>query len=239
MNARRPQEGVRYLRRHRAEIALLDSGVEIFRDPAVKDYPPDHMRKLWLLYERLKPLAKHWFVTIPDYPDDYHHKALWISDDVTNIERSVLNVIKAVDEYPTIPWLIPIQGWLNDPTSILRSWRQLEAAGIRKRYQYFAVANVCTTKQTNMIVRTARLARWCIGDAWLHLFGPSISAVRRLHGVVNSFDSSAWNTGRWESSMGPGFDGTMKNRIAMFQRYERISHGSKEKAWPMPKVWQT
>jgi hypothetical protein len=230
MNASRPKEGIRYLRRYRAKMALLDSGVEIFRDPNVKDYPPGHLRSVVLLYERLKPLAEKWLVTIPDYPDDYHHKSLWLSDEITNIERSILNVTKAVEEYPSIPWLIPIQGWLDEPETILRSWRQLEAAGIPKRYSYFGLANTCTTKKPSLIVRTARLAKWCIGDAWLHLFGPSVRAIRQLHGVVDSFDSSAWNTGRWRKTT--GLDGTIKNRIMMLKRYEAASHGSNEALWP-------
>jgi hypothetical protein len=44
INANRPERGLRYLRRWgRVEVVIVDSGVEIFRDPSVRDYPPDHL----------------------------------------------------------------------------------------------------------------------------------------------------------------------------------------------------
>jgi hypothetical protein len=88
-----------------AEKVIIDSGVEIFRDPSVKDYPRDHIYRLLKVYAKTRQIIhnKKVWVTVPDYPDDYHPRNLWINEQYTNIERTVENVLKYTEQYRTIP----------------------------------------------------------------------------------------------------------------------------------------
>jgi len=205
INANNPMVGIRYIVSHRksVEAVIIDSGIEIFRDPRTKDYPGGSeawIRRLVSLYDRVRKVVGKGvevYVTCCDYPDDYHPRSLWIDDRVTNIERTVFNILTCVDWYPDVSWLIPIQGWYRRPRSLLWSLEYLEELGVLRRYRYLAVANLCVEPNTRVIrdgvlyVHTW-LREHGYGDAMLHIFGLKISALSSVDGYIHSFDSTAW-----------------------------------------------
>jgi len=188
VNANHPEEGLRYIRRNRKAIkaVLIDSGIEIFRDPKVKEYPEGprgRILKQVRLYNRVKSLVPgaHILVTIPDYCDDYIPGNLWISQEFTNIERTFQNVVWALDEFPEIPWLVPIQGHNKKPRSIAKSIYLLEEAGILSDRKYYAVANLCVEKSQEIIVETLKIARKALPGKFIHAFGLDMRAIAKAY----------------------------------------------------------
>jgi hypothetical protein len=179
--------------RHAQEV-IIDSGVEIFRDPSVKDYPRGHINKLIKVFMKAKAITnnKPILVTVPDYPDDYHPKSLWLSENYTNIERTVDNVLKYTEQYKWIPWLIPIQGWNKNPKSILRSIELYKEHGITDKFDYFAIANLCVEPDTQLIYKTVALGKQKLPDKKLHVFGLKLNALKHIYNLIYSFDSLAW-----------------------------------------------
>jgi hypothetical protein len=159
----------------------------------VKDYPPGHMEKMFKLYckfRRLFPRAEVW-VTVPDYCDDYHPGNLWLDEKTTNIERTLQNIITAVEKYPQANWLIPVQGWNHQPQSIAYSIQLLKIKGLME-YNYYALANLCVEARLDIITATAKIARSLLPDKKLHIFGLKLKAVSLIRPYINSFDSLAW-----------------------------------------------
>ena len=191
INANRPN--LSYVRRNwrHIESVIIDSGVEIFRSRAVKDYPPNWFEKLIGLYNWVKTYVKHVMVTVPDYPDDYNAGSLWV-DGKTNIERTVDNIVYALDHYPKVDWLIPIQGWNKKPCSLALSIRYLRDLGIIKKKGYFAIANLCVENRVDIILKSVGLVRSLLPNKRLHVFGIKINALRKIHHLIDSFDSFAW-----------------------------------------------
>jgi len=214
INANNPENGIRYiinnLRYLRvkassdAVMVLIDGGVEIFRDPRIKDYPcgaEEWIRHLVRLYRRVRALLGDnavIHVTCPDYPDDYHPKSLWLSDDYTNVERTVDNVLRCVDSYPDVPWLIPIQGWNRDVRGLLRCLELLERHDVVYKFDYFAIANLCVEPSVDIIHRSVlTVYHWFAQKRRdrmpkLHVFGLKILALRKVKRYIYSFDSTAW-----------------------------------------------
>jgi hypothetical protein len=228
LNVRRPV--LTYVRF--AEEVIIDSGVEIFRDPNVKDYPKDHISNLVKLYLRVKALvgSKSIYVTVPDYCDDYHPRSLWLSEDYTNIERTVDNVLKYTEQYKWIPWLIPVQGWNRKPESVLRCIKLYREYGIIDRFEYFGIGNLCVEPDVEIIFRTCKLVRDELRDKKIHVFGLKLPALKYVYHLIDSFDSMAWT--RPVDSRGHSCK-TTQERIEYFEkwlkRYERIISKSKSK----------
>jgi queuine/archaeosine tRNA-ribosyltransferase len=132
------------------------------------------------------------WVTVPDYPDDYHPKSLWISENYTNIERTLDNVLYYTVKYPNINWLIPIQGHNKKPESVIKSITLYEEHGILDKYDYYGIANLCVEPDTEIIYQTVKLAKEKLPGKKLHVFGLKLPAVRRIHHLIHSFDSVAW-----------------------------------------------
>ena len=196
-------ENIKYV-----ELVLLDSGVEkLFkRQNPPTDYPPEYERLWWSNVQRLTRILgkdRVW-VTIPDYPDDYVEvwgkpHALWV-DGKDNIERTVENIVHYWDRYCTryeLRCVVPIQGHYEAPESIRRSIKMLSDYGILMEAEILGIANLCTTRKATVIVKTVRIARALLPDKWLHVFGPSLRAVRELITHVNSFDSAVPRSFSW------------------------------------------
>jgi hypothetical protein len=208
-----------------AKEVIIDSGVEMFRDPSVKDYPEDWERRLVNLYYKVKTLTKATvWVTVPDYPDDYHHKALWLNENYTNIERTLDNVLYYTAKYPNVNWLIPIQGHNKKPDSIVRSITLYREYGIIDKFSYYAVANLCVEPIVEIIYRTVKLAREKLPDKKLHVFGLKLNALKHIITMIDSFDSIAWtrpvnnrvvNYGKRHSAK------SMQERIRFFEEWLR------------------
>lgn len=200
INARNP--AINYIINNRRFIrsVIVDSGVEIFRNPNVKDYPRGWFSHLVSLYRRVKvlvPNAEVW-VTVPDYPDDYHPKALWV-DGKTNIERTLDNILYALTSYPEVNWLIPIQGHNKQPHSIVKAL-ELYAKHNVPLNRLLAVANLCVEVSDVIMVETVKLAHnWLIKQGIMpkiHVFGPDVGAVKKAKQYIFSFDSTAWTKPR-------------------------------------------
>ena len=191
INARRPN--LSYVRRNWRDIEsiIVDSGVEIFRDPQVKDYPPSWWDRLISTYYEVRAWVREVWVTVPDYPDDYHPRNLWVGDK-TNIERTVENIVHALDHYPEVNWLIPIQGWNSNPRSLALSIKYLREIGVIEERDYFAVANLCVEPQSDIIVKSIGIVRSLLPNKKLHVFGIKINALRKIAHLIDSFDSFAW-----------------------------------------------
>jgi len=190
INVRRPSFA--YLKY--AEEVLIDSGVEIFRDPLVKDYPKGWERRVVKTYLKARAIVgrKPVYVTVPDYPDDYHPRSLWLSEELTNIERTVENVLRYTEKYSWIPWLIPVQGWHKKPESVLRSIRLYREYGIIDEFDYFAVGNLCVEPDVAIIYKTVDIVRRELPGKRIHVFGLKLAALRKVHRLIDSFDSTAW-----------------------------------------------
>ena len=177
-----------------AKEVIIDSGVEIFRDPNVKDYPINHAMRLLKVYSKVKRIVrdKPIYITVPDYPDDYNPKSLWINEQYTNIERTLDNILFYTEKYRQLNWLIPIQGWNKNPKSVLRTISLYKEHGIIEKFNYFAVANLCVESNVEIMYQTLKLVRNVLPDKRLHVFGLRLNALKKVYYLIDSFDSTAW-----------------------------------------------
>jgi hypothetical protein len=220
INARNPQ--INYVLQFKPVVQkiILDSGIEIFRNPNIKDYPPNHLEKIVILYRKLRRLFPKAEIraTVPDYCDDYHPKNLWLSEEVTNIERTVQNIIHATETYPDINWLIPIQGWNHQPSSIERCIKQLNDYDLNN-YNYYAIGNLCVYFNAKIIHETAKIARKLLPEKKLHIFGLKLKAIPLVYPFIDSFDSMAW-TRPVDSSLSANWScKTTRERIQFFKAW--------------------
>jgi hypothetical protein len=178
-----------------AEEVIIDSGVEMFRDPNVKDYPRGHVSRVLKTYLRVREIVhpKPIHVTCMDYCDDYNPGALWLSPQHTNIERTVENLLKYSKRYDWVPWLPVIQGWCGKPESVRRCIDLYRKHGVLEEFSYFAVGNLCVEDRGDVIYRTVKIVREELPDVKIHVFGLKLNALRRVSGLIDSFDSLAWS----------------------------------------------
>jgi len=82
VNSRHFSKGYAYVKKHYRFIrkVIIDSGVEIFRNKGVFDYPEGHIQRMIRNYDKVRQFVKETYLVCPDYPDDYYPRSLWISD---------------------------------------------------------------------------------------------------------------------------------------------------------------
>ena len=191
INANEPN--LDYIEEHYRSIkeVIIDTGVEVFQK-GLTEYPEGWKRRLEKIVElyyfvKSFPIGKVYAVP-PDYPQDYP-----ILPDYPNIEKTIRNVTYAIDHYPEVNWIIPVQGKREKPFSILINLTKYEELGIIKKFNYFAIANLCVSYSVRVIYDTLLIARDYLGGRKkIHSFGLKMQGIAKTKNIIDSTDSTAW-----------------------------------------------
>lgn len=176
---------IRELGKRQFVHAICDSGVHFFYDnPEAKDYPPGYIDRYVKLAKRLSASFgdKIW-ITIPDYPDDYHPGQFG-----DNVEKTLVNIRRFVD-IENVLWMPTIQANFKDIRSFEYSCKQLCRI---KQFERVAIGTVCKVRNLKFIFRCCRIARRFFPESWIHAFGPPLNAIAHIKYYIDSFDSTAW-----------------------------------------------
>ena len=214
----------------RVEAVILDAGVDTYwrrpRERLPLDYDDAYWNRFWSAVDMVRSLARRYGfsfeVTVPDYPDDYssvwgRQHALWLeesSDTPTNVHRTMENVLALVEQDRSIPWLLPAQGYEDEPVSLYYSVSMLVELGLARRYRV-ALANLCTSRKATVIAESIAEARRACSGCSFHVFGPSLAAVRRAVGEKLLHSGDSWDSTAWTFPRGPGF-WSSKNAVERF-----------------------
>jgi len=218
INARKPVYSYFKKWRDNVEEVIIDTGIEMFRNPNIKDYPKDWITRLIKVYRKVKRIilkAQVWLVC-PDYCDDYNPKSLWINNEITNIERTIENVKKYALQISSINWLISIQGHNKKPDSVKICLDYYKKLGVLDEFNYFAIGNLCVERKSDIIYKTAKNVRNILGkDKKIHIFGLKLSCVKDVQNLIDSFDTMAW-TRPIDKKLGNWSYKTKEERISYF-----------------------
>jgi hypothetical protein len=212
---------------------IVDSGVDRYwRKPCSAihaDYTEDYWNTFWSAVDKVKILRKEfgffYEVVVPDYVDDYSSAwgkkhCLWI-DNYTNIDRTLENVFYMIEQDKNIKWLTPAQGYEDVPESILKSIGVYVNHGLHKKYR-IGLANLCTSKKTSVILETVRLAREVCKECRYHIFGPSLTAVKKSIALGYMQPGDSWDSTAWTFPRGNGWScKSSRERVQYFLFYLR------------------
>jgi len=227
VNAHNPTAGLHSLRisRKQVRMVILDSGIEIFRDPNIKDYPSNWPDRLLKLYRKIKSIASQAtvYAVAPDYCDDYHPGSLWLSPEQTNIERTVQNAIFYTEKFPQVNWILSIQGWYQDPQSPLHCIKLYKEYGLLKDFEYFAIGNICVDLET--IKKILLIVINHLQSKRLHVFDLKLRVLPAVQALIFSFDSFAWTRPINKEKLGANWScKTQEERIRFFKAWlERVN----------------
>jgi len=166
---------------------IIDSGVfKIFHEDSRTEYPGgykfwvDRVSSLWYYASRY---VHDTYVTVPDYPSDYAHNPV-----PQNIDKTIRNIEYALEKYPDIKWLIPLQGLPDSISSVVRTIRVLKERGLLKS-DYVAIAPTCVTRNTEFLRRLALTVRSHLPNYKIHMFGVIKKAWDKVADYVFSIDT--------------------------------------------------
>ena len=184
------------------EHAILDSGVEIFKNKNLTEYPKSFLRKWKYQAQHLTEIFgdKLW-VTIPDYPDDLAHQF-----GHKNVEKTLRNV----EEFITIDgvnWIVPLQSQYLNTFSFMESCQKTKEI-VGANYPRIAIGTVCKTNKLKFIEFCCKIARKTFPNSWIHAFGMTLKALPKVYKYINSWDSLVPECGRtkWRYRLLEWFD---------------------------------
>ena len=189
--------------------AILDSGVLIFHDPKVKDYPRDFNER-WKKEARevSDKYGEQVWITIPDLPDDYNPGQFG-----DNVKKTIDNIEEFVN-VDRVNWLISLQArFLNIFTFAYAIQSVRELLG---DYPRIAIGTVCKTNKISFIENSIKLARRHFPHSHIHAFGLTLKALPKVKMELNSFDSLAYTFPR---TSGRGSCKTLAERQQYFDNY--------------------
>jgi len=170
------------LRKRRFEHAILDSGVEIFKDKRVQEYPKSFLWRYaqWAEIVSHQNKGKVW-VTIPDYPDDLNPGQFG-----DNVEKTLKNVEEFISR-EGVEWLPVIQSRYFNRFSFIEGCKKLHH--LIGNYPRVAIGTVCKVRNVKYITYCCKVARKFFPKSWIHAFGLTLTALPKVTKYINSFDS--------------------------------------------------
>jgi microcompartment protein CcmK/EutM len=183
-----------------AKSVIIDSGVySVFSRLSLKEYPGRYARwihKAATWWYKVKTAVPDTYVTVPDYPADYPHNV--VED---NVEKTIRNIEYAVKHFPNVKWIIPIQGLYNNILSLVKTFEYIADLGILDKYNYVAIANICTSKDPKFIHDSVAIIYKKIKQIEkkketrikIHVFGPSINTWKLISPYADSVDTVITN----------------------------------------------
>ena len=186
----------KYLRTHRGKVksVLLDTGILIFEKENVRDYPGGferHIRRMLAIRRELLRYAKTIYVVIPDYPDYIRPSSLWVSSRITNIERTAYNIVRCLEWFPNVDFVVPFQMHARDIRSMEKMYALLKRHGVFDVADYFAVPS---TGNPKLDVLATRKLRRMLPDKKIHIFAPMLEVLSKTHSIIYSADKSIKST---------------------------------------------
>jgi len=192
---------------------IVDAGVERYWkkrcSKLVFDYSDEYWKLFWSAVDTVKSLRREFWcfceVVIPDYPDDYSRAwgkkhCLWV-DNYTNVDRTLENVFYIIEQDRNVNWVLPAQGYEDEPKSILRSLEVYTSYKLHKRFR-IGIANLCTTHSAAGIVETLKLAHEFCSECRFHVFGPKLNAIAKAVKLGYLRRGDSWDSFAWTFSRG-------------------------------------
>jgi hypothetical protein len=88
---------------------IVDAGVhKVFHEWGLKEYPGGYqvwIRNVVRFYDTVRRVVRDAWAVVPDYPSDYPNNPI-----PDNVERTIRNIEYALNNYPDVRWVIPVQG---------------------------------------------------------------------------------------------------------------------------------
>ena len=173
------------------QSVIIDAGVhKVFHVWGLKEYPGGYqlwIRKMVQFYDTVRRVVKDTWVVVPDYPSDYPNNPI-----SNNVELTIRNIEYALNNYPDVKWIIPLQGKPNSIQSVANTIDRLKHLGLLKS-SYVAVAPTCVTKSVDFLRRLAFTARQLLRDKRIHMFGVTARAWKDISRYVDSTDTITFN----------------------------------------------
>jgi hypothetical protein len=192
----------RALFRCKFKHAILDCGVEAFKKNLnLKGYPKSFLENWkWKAKQLTEIFGERLFVTIPDYPDDFHPGQFG-----DNVSKTLAN-IKEFVSVEGVNWLPSIQSQYLNRFSFLESCQRVKE--IIGDYPQVAIGTVCKTNNLSFIEYCCKVARKFFPKSHVHAFGLTLKALPRLKWTITSWDSLVPECGRtkWRYWLLDSFD---------------------------------
>jgi len=176
-------------------LLLVDSGAQQFNTQFRTGYPyPTELYYNWASSIRAD------YVVSLDVPCDL----VVPRGDMTvkeALELTLRNAVRMDETYQRLKE----RGWRRLPTPLptiqghkrvgefLSSLESFKGAGLVERYDYFGIGSLCIERSPQFVYDVCRAVRRELG--WkkrIHVFGPSVPAIKRIWGLVDSLDSALW-----------------------------------------------
>lgn len=173
------------LKRREFTHAIADSGVLIFHDSEVKEYPRYFLEEWKYKAKILTDIyGDRVWCTIPDYPDDYNPGQF--GDNVAKTLENIEDFI-SVDG---VNWIISLQSrFLNIFTFAEAIQGVKDLVG---DYPRLAIGTICKTNKIDFIDSCCQMARLNFPNSYIHAFGLTLRAIPKVKEQIDSFDSMAW-----------------------------------------------
>jgi len=171
-------------------LLFMDSGAQQFyMDFKGFDYP--YTEKDYL--EFALKVGVDYIATLDLPLDILHPRGLTIKDGIRRTVEHGVELIALAEDLGVVDKVVPVLQGFDDPSQWLESLDLYKSHGVTPdKYKYWGVGSICMMKSSSLVYKVLSTIRGVIPNAKLHVFGISMSSLKRVYHIINSYDTSVW-----------------------------------------------
>jgi hypothetical protein len=172
-------------------LLFLDSGAQQFYSKFGNlDYPYSPRQYLDLA---LKIRAD--YVATLDLPlDILTPRGLPAADGIKRTVELGVETIALAESMEISGKVVPVLQGFNDASQWLECLDQYKEHGVSpQKFKYWGLGSLCMAKSMKLVEAVIRAVKKALGEGIrIHVFGLSMNSLRRVYGLISSYDTSAW-----------------------------------------------
>jgi queuine/archaeosine tRNA-ribosyltransferase len=172
-------------------LVFLDSGAQQFFSKFRDRYPYTPAQYLEFAINAVKADL----VATLDLPlDILAPRGMPINEGIKRTVELGVETVALAEKLGVLERVVPVLQGFDDPLQWLESLDLYKEHGIApQRFRLWGVGSICMMRSPKAVEEVLAAVRRALGSGvGIHVFGISMNALRRVFGIIDSYDSSAW-----------------------------------------------
>jgi hypothetical protein len=135
------------------------------------------------------------FIAMLDLPlDILVPRGLSVTEGVRRTIELGVETIALAEGMGILNRVVPVLQGYDDPSQWLECLDRYREHGVTpQRFKYWGLGSLCMARSARLVESVVKAVKRALGEnARIHVFGISMSSLRRVYSLIDSYDTSAW-----------------------------------------------
>jgi len=120
-------------------------------------------------------------------------KGLGVEEGLKRTVELGIEVLSLAENKDVLERVVPVLQGYDDPSQWLECLDLYKEHGVTpQKFAYWGLGSLCMMRSARLVERVVKEVREVLRKNKVHVFGIGLNALKRVYGIIDSYDTSAW-----------------------------------------------